>query len=129
MKDFAGKKVDQNHDEDGKLKEEEAQKDNETPYYKSPESHATEEKLGPFKYDQVLENENELEERDFVQLENNLFYKGQWNKNNLKEGRGYQIWLDGSIYEGYWKNNMANGKGRLIHKDGDASLMMHAEKP
>ena len=22
-------------------------------------------------------------------------------------------------YEGYWKNNMACGKGRLIHADGD----------
>ena len=28
-------------------------------------------------------------------------------------------WQDGSIYEGYWKDNMANGYGRLIHSDGD----------
>ena len=26
---------------------------------------------------------------------------------------------DGSIYEGYWKNDKANGRGRLIHADGD----------
>lgn len=25
----------------------------------------------------------------------------------------------GAIYEGYWSNDMANGKGRLIHADGD----------
>jgi hypothetical protein len=29
------------------------------------------------------------------------------------------MWKDGSQYEGYWKNDMANGKGRLIHADGD----------
>ena len=23
------------------------------------------------------------------------------------------------MYEGYWKNNMAHGKGRLIHSDAD----------
>jgi len=23
------------------------------------------------------------------------------------------------MYEGYWRNNMAHGKGRLIHSDGD----------
>lgn len=28
-------------------------------------------------------------------------------------------WKDGSIYEGYWKENMAYGFGRLIHSDGD----------
>ena len=38
---------------------------------------------------------------------------------DIREGRGIQIWLDGSRYEGYWKNNKANGKGRLIHADGD----------
>ena len=37
----------------------------------------------------------------------------------MKHGRGYQIWSDGSIYEGYWKNDKANGRGRLIHADGD----------
>ena len=29
------------------------------------------------------------------------------------------MWADGSIYEGYWNNNIAEGKGRLIHSDGD----------
>ena len=30
-----------------------------------------------------------------------------------------QIWTDGSLYEGYWFENQANGLGRLIHADGD----------
>ena len=38
---------------------------------------------------------------------------------DIRDGRGVQIWLDGSRYEGYWKNNKANGRGRLIHADGD----------
>lgn len=29
------------------------------------------------------------------------------------------MWTDGSIYDGYWKNDKANGRGRLIHADGD----------
>ena len=38
---------------------------------------------------------------------------------DTRQGRGIQIWLDGSRYEGYWVNNKANGRGRLIHADGD----------
>jgi len=37
-----------------------------------------------------------------------------------RHGRGVQIWSDGSIYEGYWRNDQANICGRLIHADGDA---------
>ena len=29
------------------------------------------------------------------------------------------ILKDGSMYEGWWRDNKANGKGRLIHADGD----------
>ena len=29
------------------------------------------------------------------------------------------MWNDGSKYEGFWKNDMANEKGRLLHADGD----------
>jgi len=32
---------------------------------------------------------------------------------------GIQIWPNGSVYEGHFKNNLANGKGRLIHADQD----------
>ena len=37
----------------------------------------------------------------------------------MKYGKDKQIWIDGSLYEGYWENNVPNGKGRLIHADGD----------
>ena len=53
-------------------------------------------------------------------LRNGANYDGEWNvETGMREGRGYQIWLDGSLYEGYWKNDKANGRGRLIHADGD----------
>jgi hypothetical protein len=38
---------------------------------------------------------------------------------NTRDGMGIQIWPDGSKYEGYWKADKANGRGRLIHADGD----------
>lgn len=38
---------------------------------------------------------------------------------NQREGRGKQVWPDGSFYEGFWLNDQANGRGRLIHADGD----------
>jgi len=29
------------------------------------------------------------------------------------------MWADGSVYEGYFYNDIAHGRGRLIHADGD----------
>lgn len=40
-------------------------------------------------------------------------------KTGDKDGKGKQVWPDGSVYEGWWMNDKANGKGRLIHGDGD----------
>ena len=37
----------------------------------------------------------------------------------MKEGFGVQIWPNGAIYEGTWKQNKANGSGKFIHPDGD----------
>jgi len=37
----------------------------------------------------------------------------------MRWGKGKQIWEDGSYYNGEWRNNLANGLGRLIHADGD----------
>ena len=47
-------------------------------------------------------------------------YQGEWLVNtNQKDGRGVQIWPDGSRYDGFWKDGMANGFGRLVHAEGD----------
>ena len=54
-----------------------------------------------------------------VLLENGSVYTGDWNDKNERHGTGMQKWNDGAMYEGYWRNDKANGKGRLIHANGD----------
>ena len=86
--------------------------------------------LGPFDYSikeeyflqnpsfrEFLQSVKTLPIEDSRILEGNTTYVGQW-KNGQKNGRGQQIWSDGSVYEGYWFHNMAHGKGRLIHSQG-----------
>ena len=52
--------------------------------------------------------------------ENRTKYEGEWIKGQeVKYGKGIQVWPDGAIYEGWWENDKANGYGRLIHADGD----------
>ena len=51
---------------------------------------------------------------------NNSIYYGEWDySNNMKHGRGIQLWSEGSKYYGYWVKDKANIKGKLIHSDGD----------
>lgn len=42
-----------------------------------------------------------------------------YNKSNIKQGFGIQIWKDGAKFTGYFVNNKANGMGRFKHIDGD----------
>ena len=53
------------------------------------------------------------------QFNSNIQYEGEWNiRTNLSHGRGCRIWKDGSIYEGWWQNGKASGRGRLISAQG-----------
>jgi len=61
-------------------------------------------------------NIGELQEE--IVFDNGIIYFGQWAYGE-KNGKGVQVWPDGSKFEGNWKNGQANGKGRLIHADGD----------
>ena len=74
-------------------------------------------RLAAFVYDLDIGKSNVTKAK--VILDNGAEYTGQWDEAGHKEGRGVQVWVDGSMYEGYWKNDKANGKGRLIHADGD----------
>lgn len=65
-------------------------------------------------------NERELETRDEAMMDNFAKYTGQWRIGTMiREGKGVQIWPDGSIYEGWWRENKAHGRGRIIHANGD----------
>ena len=55
-----------------------------------------------------------------VEYENKAIFFGEWSDStNQRYGRGIQIWIDNSKYEGYWKNDKANIRGKLTHSDGD----------
>jgi len=61
----------------------------------------------------------ELFDRGPSQFDFGIIYHGQMDAEEQKFGRGTQYWPDGSIYEGYWADNVATGHGRLIHANGD----------
>lgn len=71
-------------------------------------------------YKTPASTERNIAVKPLSSLENGARYEGEWNTTtNEREGKGIQVWADGSMYEGTWKNSKANGKGRLIHADGD----------
>ena len=57
----------------------------------------------------------------FYYYENNEYerkkYEGDW-KNDKIEGKGKMIWKSGCIYEGEWSNNLKEGKGFEVFPSG-----------
>ena len=47
-------------------------------------------------------------QRGAILLKNGATYTGQW-LGEVREGFGFQVWPDGSKYEGFWRNDKANG--------------------
>ena len=69
-------------------------------------------KLGPFQYEEPKDDGVKREFRPVSVQENNARYEGEWNVElNTRDGKGCQIWPDGSRYEGYWAHDKANGQG------------------
>ena len=91
------------------------------PNYQNPRVQEIKEKLGPFNYDPSPSDDGvKRKKRALITLENGARYEGEWNEpKNERHGYGIQVWSDGSMYQGYWKEDKANGWGRLIHADGD----------
>ena len=53
--------------------------------------------------------------RPIHEYQNKSMYLGEWDETtNKKCGRGILLWNDGSKYEGYWFNDKANIKGKLL---------------
>ena len=78
----------------------------EMPDYSNSFTRNTQERLGAFVYDKPESpREKDVVTRGFYELDNGAVYHGQWTKNGLREGKGIQVWKDGSKYEGYWKND------------------------
>lgn len=46
-------------------------------------------------------------------------YRGQIKQNGERHGYGIQIWPDGSKYEGNWRDDIRQGRGRLTNAEGD----------
>lgn len=79
-----------------------------------------EKKLGPFKLNEkesciINSNLANLHYKTAIYYKDNTFYKGYLNKDYLKEGYGSFYLPDGSKYEGFFKDDMMWGRGRLIN--------------
>ncbi len=69
-------------------------------------------RLGDFDYGNAPEDGVAREYRECILFQNGAQYEGEWNiSTGERDGRGVQVWADGSRYEGYWKNDKANGRG------------------
>ena len=86
-------------------------------------------RLGNFPFDDRVTNDGIMKIIVGPQeIENGAIYYGHWNcEKSERHGFGMQIWPDGSKYVGYWRNDRANGCGRLIHSDGDVYSGMFGE--
>ena len=53
-------------------------------------------------------------------LNNRSEYLGEWDiLTGKRHGRGIQVWLDGTKYEGYFIDDKANKQGKLTHPNND----------
>ena len=74
----------------------------------------------------ILEIINNIEENRKEKGEDNIkrkeyengIYEGEF-RNEIREGKGKMIWNDGDRYEGEWKNDNKNGIGIYYYNNGD----------
>jgi len=60
------------------------------------------------------ENEQKIVKKEFE----NGIYEGEL-KNDLRDGKGTMVWKDGDRYEGDWKNGKFEGRGTYFYNNGD----------
>lgn len=64
-------------------------------------------------------NFNQADKTSTLVFDNDATYTGTLKNGTIRDGYGIQKWPDGATYEGEWKDDVAQGKGKLIHPDGD----------
>ena len=57
-------------------------------------------------------------ERRKKDLGGGAFYDGQWSPTGLRHGLGTQIDVKGVYYFGYWCDDKKNGRGRILYVNG-----------
>jgi hypothetical protein len=77
-----------------------------------------EKSLQPFEINEDVKSKN-LFSAPPLKFQDGSYYKGQWSKNYKKNGYGIYIKEDGAKYEGYWQDDMQNGKGRYFDSKGN----------
>lgn len=69
---------------------------------------------------ELLLDEAGLVFREEVVYPDGAVYKGQLKEGtDIRHGFGIQVWPDGAKYEGNWRDNVASGRGKFYHIDGD----------
>ncbi len=69
-------------------------------------------------YKGKLKNSKRECEYGIMEYENGDKYEGEW-KNDFKEGKGKMIYNNGEKYEGEWKNDLKEGKGIMYYNNGE----------
>ena len=49
------------------------------------------------------------------------YYEGEW-RDDLKDGQGKQQYADGTVHEGYYKEDKRHGRGRIVYLAGPGDL-------
>ena len=90
-------------------------------YYPSLSAQRLRKEIGDFVFgENPVGGSVDLEKRSMVRLESGHKYDGTWIRGkNIMYGKGTLIYPDGSIYDGWFKNNYPHGFGRLIWSTRD----------
>ena len=84
--------------------------------------------LEPFDFEPRPPNDNVVRvQRPLITLDNGEQYEGEWDELGRKDGKGIQTFLDGSYFEGYWKEDKRIGQGRLIYDNGEVYIAYYEE--
>jgi hypothetical protein len=93
------------------------------PQFYNPLTRAFSKRLGPYLYTFTPMQLPEEHEGPIVgpnKRERGSRYYGEvrGEQGEIREGQGKQLWPDYTLYEGYWREDKPEGKGRMIHANG-----------